>query len=74
MPLIKAAKETLDIASYIKGALSDPTFTPKDIDYIHSCMQHFITQGLANDLPMQEIIASNPYVQGKVATCATAGA
>lgn len=50
----------------IKKALFDPTFTPKGIDYIASCMEYYKKTGLIGDLPMLEIMQTNPIVKQKI--------
>ena len=60
------AETLLDAACYIQQVVNSPKNPCKGVTFIHEAMNHFIESGLASDLPMQEILSSNPYVRTKV--------
>ncbi|MBS0634531.1 MAG: hypothetical protein JSR37_03615 [Verrucomicrobia bacterium] len=55
-----------DASLAIKKVLSDPTFTPKSLEYVASCMEYYMAKGFPDDLPMQEIVSSNESLRTKV--------
>ncbi len=55
-----------DAIQFLKNVVTDPTFTPRGIEYVTASMEYYLTKNGHQDIPMQQILQSNPIVREKI--------
>ncbi|MBS0654089.1 MAG: hypothetical protein JSR39_11260 [Verrucomicrobia bacterium] len=60
------AEDLSDGARWIREAMNGRVQPVKDIEWVRSCMGHFIDNQLEKDHPMRDLISSNPDLTAKL--------